>query len=256
MNAAGDRGVLHDRWMRRFYDVKTGGPLRLELASTDGSRFRVLRQFGYRDPRHAEPFVVPASTATFRTDLTSVPWFFAWLVPKTGPHLPAAVLHDGLVSDDPSEVSYEGPWVDRVEADRIFRDAMLSTGTRPVRAWLVWTAVTLATAWRTLAPAWAWRARVAGLFGTIVVLGTLATVDLFDAADLLPWMGERPWWAELALGALAAIVIPAVLALSWGPLWPAAAIGGVALALLLHVTAAVVVVYAVYAAVERLLSLR
>jgi Protein of unknown function (DUF1353) len=245
-----------DRRVHRFYDVQTGGPLRLELLSHDGSRFRVLRQFGYRDPRHAEPFVVPASTATFLTDLTSVPWFFLWLVPRIGPHLPAAVLHDALVSDDPSEVSYIGPAVPRVEADRIFRGAMLDAGAGQVRAWLVWTAVTLATAWQTLSPAWLWRARVAGLFGTVVVLGTLATADLLDVANVLPWMGMRPWWAELWLGAAAAVAIPAVLALAWGRLWAAAAIAGVALALLLHVTLAVVAVYGVYALVERLLRIR
>lgn len=242
--------------MHRFFDVDTGGPLRLELASHDGTRFRLLRQFGYRDPQHAEPFVVPASLSSFLTDLTSVPWFFAWLVPRTGPHLPAAVLHDGLVSDDPAEVSYTGPPVDRVEADRIFRDAMLDTGTGVVRTWLVWTAVTLATAWRALRPRWAWRARVAGLFGVVAVLGTIATADLFDLVDVLPWMGDRPWPAELALGALAALVIPAALALTWGRLWRAAAIAGVALAFLLHVTAAVVTVFGVYLLAERLLRRR
>lgn len=242
--------------MHRFYDVETGGPLRLELLSHDGSRFRLLRRLGYRDPRHAQPFVVPASTASFLTDLTSVPWFFTWLVPKTGPHLPAAVLHDGLVSQDPREVSYLGPPVDRVEADRIFRDAMLDTGTGRVRAWLVWTAVTLAAAWRVLQPRSVWRLRVIGVFGVVTVLGALATLDLLDVADLLPWMGNRPWWAEVVLGGVAAVLIPLALSWTWGRLWPAAAIGGVALALLLHVTLAVLGVYGVYAAAERLLEPR
>ncbi|MFP5334952.1 MAG: DUF1353 domain-containing protein [Actinomycetes bacterium] len=238
--------------MERFFDVETGGPLRLELASHDGSRFRVLRRLGYRDPAYAEPFVVPADPARFLTDLTSVPWFFAWLVPKTGHHLPAAVLHDGLVSDAPEEESYAGPDVDRVEADRIFRDAMLHAGTPPVRSWLAWTAVTLPTAWRTLTPRWLWRLRVAGVLGLIAVLGTLATLDLLDLVAVLPWMGERPWWAEVALGALFAVLVPLALSSTWGRLWRAAAIGGVALALLLHVTAAVVAVYAVYLLAERL----
>lgn len=241
--------------MHRFYDVATGGPLRLELASHDGTRFRLLRRIGYRDPRHPRPFEVPApgDLQAFLTDLVSVPWFFTWLVPKTGVHLPAAVLHDALVGTPATGPTYTGPRVDRREADRIFRDAMLDAGAGPVRAWLAWTAVTLPTAWWSLRPRWLWRLRVAGFFGAIVVLGVLATLDLLDVVDVLPWMGERPWWAELTLGALAAVVIPLLLALTWGPLWAAAAIGGVALALLLHVTAAVVLVYGVYALAERAL---
>ena len=54
----------------------------------DGARFRILRPFGYRDPAYAEPFIVPKDVATFRTDLASIPWFFAWLVPGLGTHLP------------------------------------------------------------------------------------------------------------------------------------------------------------------------
>lgn len=238
--------------MERFFDAETGGPLRLELVSHDGTRFRLLRRLGYSDPAHDQPFVVPARLDTFLTDLTSVPWFFTWLVPRTGPHLPAAVLHDGLVSDHPAESSYLGPAVDRVEADRIFRDAMGHAGAGPVRSWLAWAAVTLPTAWWSMRPAWLWRLRVAGLFGLVLVLGTLATLDLFDVAGLLPWMGDRPWWAELGLGILAAIVLPLALSFTWGRLWRAAAIGGVALALLLHVTAAVVALYGVYALAERL----
>jgi hypothetical protein len=161
------------------------------------------------------------------------------------------VLHDGLISDDPAETSYVGPTIDRAEADRVFRDAMLDAGTGRVRSWLAWTAVTLPTAWWTLRPRWLWRLRVAGLFGLIAVIGVLATLDLLDVAALLPWMGERPWWAELTLGALAAVAIPGLLAVTWGRLWRAAAIGGVALALLLHVTVAVVAVYGVYALAER-----
>ena len=240
--------------MHRFFDAETGGPLRLELVSHDGTRFRLLRRFGYRDPRYAQPFVVPASTESFLTDLTSVPWFFTWLMPRTGVHLPAAVLHDGLVSDDPREVSYLGPAVSRVEADRIFREAMLDTGTRRVRAWLAWTAVTLGAAWLGLCPRWLWRLRVVAFFGGVALLGAVATLDLLDVVDVLPWMGQRPWWAELAVGALAAVVVPLALSWTWGRLWRAAAIGGVALALLLHVTIAVIAVYTVYLLVERLVG--
>ena len=68
-------------------------------------------------------------------------------MPKTGAHLPAALVHDALVAGggEPSYDSTEGHTIDRVEADRVFRDAMADTGTGVVRRWIVWTAVTAAT---------------------------------------------------------------------------------------------------------------
>lgn len=234
--------------MGEFYDVETGGVLRLELRSVDGRDFTLLRPFGYRDAEHAEPFVVPADLATFETDFASVPDLFTWLVPRSGDFLPAAVLHDALVSPD----RYLGPRVPRHEADRIFRQAMIGLGTGRVRAWLMWAAVTLGTLWwsRSLV----WRAALVALLGSISAIGILATLDFFDVVDVLPWMGERPWPQELALGALFALVVPPVLAVVWGRYWVAGVIVGIALALLLHVTAVLLVLYAAYLGLERLVS--
>ena len=82
----------------------------LERHSEEGvETFALERRLAYRD-RHLGELLVPAD-AGFRTDLTSVPALFTWLVPKTGAHLPAALLHDALVAgrDDPaSYVSTEG----------------------------------------------------------------------------------------------------------------------------------------------------
>lgn len=231
-----------------FYDVGTGGVLRLELRSVDGRDFTLLRRFGYRSPDHPEPFVVPADLETFTTDLASVPHLFTWLVPVSGEFLPAAVLHDALVRPGAST----GPAVDRHEADRIFRTAMIGLGTGRVRAWLMWAAVTLGTLWAGRDP---WhRARLVAVLGLVAVIGVLATLDLFDLLDVLPWMGERPWPQELAMGALFAVLVPSVLALSWGRHWQAGVIAGVALALLLHVTALILLLYAGYRLLERVVS--
>ena len=179
------------------------GPLRIVLErhlDRGVESFSLGRAVGY-DDRRLGRLLVPADTR-FRTDLTSVPWLFTWLVPRTGRHLPAALLHDGLVGgadDPPSYVSEEGHVVARDEADRVFRDAMGDLGTGPVRRWLVWAAVTVATIavgshGVVAAPAVALpdrrrrHARDRGL-----VLGTLATLDLVDAGVRLPWMGDRPW---------------------------------------------------------------
>lgn len=237
----------------RFFDAETGGTMVLQL-EPDGARFRILRPFGYRDPRHPEPFVVPADVVTFRTDLASIPWFVAWLVPGLGTHLPAVLLHDGLVVGRTEGKTHIGPDVDREEADRILRDAMASLGTPVVRRWLMWTAVILATAFSELRPRWRWAPLVVGTLGVIAVLGVLATLDLFDVVEVLPWMSDRSWLVELAGGAAFALVIPLAISVLWGHLWKAGAIAGVALALLLHVTAAVALVYGIYWVIERLAS--
>ncbi len=234
--------------MGSFFDAADGGPLRLELRSVDGHDFRLLRRIGYRSEDHERPFVVPDDLDTFHTDLASVPWVLTWLVPKSGGFLPAAVLHDGMVRDE----GYRGPRVERAEADRIFRGAMVELGTGRVRAWLMWSAVTLVTMWR--GHGMASRVLLVGLLGLVAVLGLIATVDVLDLWNVLPWMGQRPTGQELVGGALAAIVIPMVLALSWGRFWAAGAITGTALALLLHVTVAVAAIYGLYLVVERVVS--
>jgi hypothetical protein len=239
-----------------FYDGVTDDPVRVQLQQLAQKDFRMLRAIGYVDPHHEERFLVPADLATFETDLTSVPAVFLWLVPSVGTHLPAALLHDGLVCDPAKEPrTYVGPEIDREEADRIFRDAMKVLGTPRLRRWLVWAAVSLATAWEALRPRAWWRGLVIGTLGLIALLGIVATLDVFDVWDVLPWMGDRPWWYELIAGATFAVVIPALLSLLWGRLRMAALIAGVNLALLLHVTIAVAAVLGVYFAIEKLVSL-
>jgi hypothetical protein len=241
----------------RFFDADAEGldqPPRiiLERYEVEGvERFQVLRRFGYISSRHSEPFVVPADVETFRSDLASVPTVFAWLVPRTGNHLPAALLHDGLVCDPDEPPSHLGPTVDREEADRIFRDAMRDLGTAFIRRWLIWTAVTLATALLVLRPRWRWAPVVVVSLLIIAVLGVMATLDLADVVDVLPWMGDCPAWQELLFGGAMAVAVPCLLAVLWGRLWRAGMIAGVALAVLLHVTVAVAALTGLYVLIER-----
>ena len=257
---------------RRFHD---GGPVgghpdpqappTIVLERTEdmpAQAFRLTRRIAYRDRRLGE-LVVPADPATFVTDLTSVPSVFGWLVPRTGEHLPAALIHDGLVGSTagrPTHVSTEGHVIDTEAANRVFRDAMADTGTGVVRRWLMWTAVTLATMvtgagthW-SAAERWRWRATAVGSLLLIAVLGVMSTADLLDV-DLplvggVPWMDEGSWWARLATGAAGAVVTPIALGLLWGRFRIAGVIAGIALALLLHVTAAVALLTGVYQAIE------
>jgi hypothetical protein len=269
--------ALHlDGQPRRFYDGGTpagapdpGSPPTIVLERTldmSAHEFRMPRRLGYRD-RHVGDLLVPADPESFTTDLTSVPALFGWLVPRTGRHLPAALLHDGLVSSPggaPSYLSAEGARIDRVEANRIFRDAMADTGTGVVRRWLMWTAVTIATMvlgtgtrWSS-AQRWRWRLTALLTILAVAVLGVLATLDLFDVFGVpgVPWMGARAWPVELLTGAAGAVVVPVLLGLLWGRFRVAGIVTGVGLALLLHVTAVVLVLTGLYQAVEWLASRR
>lgn len=239
----------------RFVDAETGGDLRLQLElQLDTADFTMLRQFRYMDPKHEEPFTVPADRTKFHTDLASIPSYFLWLVPTGPATLPAFILHDALVLDDGEAKTHIGPDVDREEADRILRDGLANLGTPLIRRWLIWTAVILGTAWKVLRPRWYWPPLVIATVATIAVLGIIATLDVLDVWDVLPWMGERSTGAELAGGALFALLIPLVLSVLWWRLWKAGATVGVALAFLLHVTVAVFFVYQVYRLAERLVS--
>jgi hypothetical protein len=222
-------------------------------------QFAMQRRIAYRD-RHLGELLVPRVTKTFRSDLTSVPSLFTWLVPKTGLHLPATLLHDGLVHppDDVTYVSTEGHVVLRPEADRVLRDAMADAGTALLRRWIVWSAVATATMLNGAGTGWSrglalrYRVTAALTLLVIAVLGVLATLDLLDVAGTpeLPWMGDRGWFAELVGGLAGAVVIPLVLALFWGSFRRAGAVVGVTLAVLLHVTAALLLLTLVYRALE------
>ena len=159
-------------------------------------------------------------------------------------------------------IATTGTVIDRVEADRIFRDGMADTGTGLVRRWLVWTAVTLATmlSAQGTSPSPLGRAYyrfivVATLF-SIAWLGYVSTADLFDRTDDWPltyelsWMADRSFAAELMIGVAAAIVVPIVLGLLWGKFRTAGWIAGIGVALLLHVTLGVLAVTAIYIALE------
>jgi len=231
------------------------------VAEHGHEQFAMQRRIAYRD-RHLGELLVPRVTSTFRSDLTSVPALFTWLVPKTGLHLPATLLHDGLIHppDDVTYVSTEGHVVLRAEADRVLRDAMADAGTALIRRWLVWSAVATATmldgkgtGW-SKALVWRYRATAALTVLVVAILGFCATLDLFDVhvtgVPQLPWMGDRGWFTELAGGLSGAVVIPLALSLAWGRFRIAGAVVGVTLAVLLHVTVGLLGLTLVYRALE------
>ena len=224
---------------------------RLRIDRGEREQYRLHRPVSYYDDETARTYVVPpgAEFGDFETDLASVPQLFTWLVPKSGNHLAAALVHDHLVDLDPRRYG-DQIGVDRHVADRIFRDAMGDLDVGFIRRWMMWTAVSI----KTIQKRGTTLQRV-GAFGSlalIVVLGALATANLFTDHTLVPWMGDRGLAAEIALGLAGAVVIPIVLgALLWSPIRIAGVIAGVALSLLLHAMALLFMTYLVYSWVER-----
>ncbi len=250
---------MHIQAEEAFFDPDTGavGVPKFALVRVGAGEFRMQSRIGYKHPRYTEPFVVPRHDRmdTFTTDLTSVPGPFQWLVPVVGAHLPAAIVHDGLI--DHGEKQYEGPDVNREQADDLFRDAMRLSGTRRLRRWLVWTGVSLGTMWEHRRPHLLWRAMIILYFTVLAVIGLVASLDVVDvpwAWAQLPWMGDRPWYVEVVTGAIAAVVIPSVLSLTWGNRRTVGRVAGIALAFLLHPTLLVGVVTVIYLIAEKLSS--
>ncbi|MFE6857238.1 DUF1353 domain-containing protein [Nocardia sp. NPDC057668] len=230
---------------------------------TRREEFRLLRRIGYNDDAPGigvGTILVPADLANWTTDLTSVPAFLTWLVPKTGAHLPAAILHDGLVlnGDEPASYIAERE-IFRDEADRIFRDAMAKTGTGLIRRWMVWSAVTAATMHHARQVDWSplqklhYRAALYGTLLVIVLLGLWSTLDLFDTPGIpgVPWIGEEPLRAVVG-GLAGAIVIPLILGTTWGKFRIAGWIIGPLVALIIPAVLPILLIGGLYVAVERL----
>ena len=265
---------------RRFYDGGTlprdgrpGEPpdpgadprIVLERHAAEGvETFSLERRLAYLD-RHLGELLVPADP-DFRTDLTSVPALFTWLVPKTGAHLPAALLHDALVAgrERPDVLRLHGrargrpgggrpdlprrdgrhrhrrhPSLDRLDR-RDRRDDL--RGSRRCRGRPRGTGPTGSLPGS--------RSRRSSTSATARP-ATSSTGSWFGAVGV-PWMGDRSWPAEVAGGLSGAIVVPLALSLLWGRLRSAGAIAGVMLAVLLHVTVGLALIAATYQALERL----
>lgn len=106
----------------------------------DGRRWRLLRSFTYHVGSKYSGDVVTVPVG-FVTDFASIPWvIWSWL-PSWGKYGKAAVIHDYI---------YQTHCRTRDEADRIFYEAMLVSGTKPWKARLMYSAVSITgwLAWR------------------------------------------------------------------------------------------------------------
>jgi hypothetical protein len=222
---------------------------RLPIQSGDRELFRQHRTVTYTatraDGSELAYTVPPPTDPEFVTDLTSVPQLLTWLVPKSGKHLPAALVHDGLVDETT---------IDRFEADQLFRDGMGDLDVGFIRRWIMWTAVSIETIRRR-----GGRLNLLRTFGSlfaVALLGAAATINLAIDRTVLPWMGTYRgldgFLVELGFGLAGATVIPIALGLLfWAPVRTAGVIAGVAIAVLFHAMVLTAGVYGFYRLLER-----
>ena len=99
----------------------------------DGRRWKLFRSFTYHIGSKCSNNMV-CVPAGFVTDFASIPWLFWTLLPSWGRYGKAAVIHDYL---------YQTQSRTRKEADDIFLEAMLISGTREWKARIMYLAVWL-----------------------------------------------------------------------------------------------------------------
>jgi Protein of unknown function (DUF1353) len=145
--------------------------------------FQLMEPFAYRLPgTGTDTYEVPAHDLTKSpedgnsTDLASVPYIFWWFVASHGKQTRAALLHDHLVDLPSAQIK-------RRDADTAFRLALEESKVPWLRRWLMWTAVSLATNWKS-----GWGKAYVALF---------VTFTLAFAFALLWWLSGGRWGSDV-----------------------------------------------------------
>lgn len=106
---------------------------KLRYEDIDGEKWKLIFHFSYVTRLVPERvIIVPAG---FVTDLASIPRFFHRVLPKSGLHNYAAVIHDYLYTT--------GEVKDRKRCDRIFLEGMLVRGVSAWKAYAMYWGVRL-----------------------------------------------------------------------------------------------------------------
>lgn len=129
----------------------------------------------------------------YRTDVTSSPRVTAPLVPRTGRHSLASILHDRLL-----ELVRAGA-LSSVDADGLYRLVLAEAGVPPVKRWLMWTGVRWAALFSPYRRAGWWRTFPAVLGVTVIafipvgimVLANGTVLILYGIAESIATGGRR-----------------------------------------------------------------
>ncbi len=210
-------------------------PAPLDLRHQPGSFYLTLAPFPYQGARDA--WTVPAG---FRTNLTSVPRPFRWLIDVGGDHALAAVLHDyltrgtgqglmpgaardsdlGSAATQPLTRRQERPAPSRPgrgapqtpvncsDADGIFRRVLRELGVSAPRRWCMWAAVRVGCRMQDATRADWWRVLAVGVLAVPFLAVPLLVVLLFGGAfrlleEVVRVISSRPrrtTWAALMAG--------------------------------------------------------
>jgi Protein of unknown function (DUF1353) len=179
-------------------------PARFELRQVGDDDFQLLKPFSFTS---AAGTTIPVRHELLgRTDLASIPSFLGWFARRHGRHTPAALLHDELITDTPGQLPAEVQ-LPPVKADRLFREALRASEVALVKAWVLWTGVTLLTRWRSRP--WG-RAGIVGWFaaalaGTSLLIVGAATGQpvLVAIALVAPVPFAALWGRQYAAGLIA-----------------------------------------------------
>lgn len=179
-----DLGGAREGWAPHFE-----GPV--EVRKLQGNSWETVYEFKYFGTR--QQFTVPDGSST---DFASVPRVLAWLIPRAGDSVPAAILHDHLwrIEAPAGRIAYR-------EADGILRQALRISGVPFVLRWLCWTAVRWGAPTRHNGHTGWWMDAPLILLWTILALpvvlppALLVAVALLivQAAELLTWLALKPF---------------------------------------------------------------
>lgn len=248
----------------------------------DGSYY-LLKQFRYVDAG-GEEWIIPGKEGQeFETDLASIPSLAGWLVPKDGRHTPAALVHDAMILGPGETACYGGRLVAAEEADKIFRLGMQFLGVKFWRRWMIWSAVSILTLWRSAPdpPAIRLAHRVKLVVGllALAVIGLFLLPDVLDFPELpsygfLPdyvpvlrvvarWAPVKVLWhidegsflAELGRFAAVVGVASVIYAAAWARRWRFGLFAGLTLPLIAWPMAVGGVSYLVYWVIEFVISI-
>ncbi|MFT7645893.1 MAG: hypothetical protein ACI8Y4_000626 [Candidatus Poriferisodalaceae bacterium] len=151
------------------------------------------------------------STKLPQTDLASVPSIVRWFANTYGAYTPAALIHDWLIeessergagTDAPSAVTNE-------QADRYFRYMLSAVGVPVFKRWIMWSAVALATRFRTRSI----KTVLAVMWATLATAGIIAFVW---SALGLAFEVELPGDAKAGAVLIASLAAPVLASLLWG----------------------------------------
>jgi hypothetical protein len=218
-------------------------PCRIVLRQVDDNDFALVETLvlmppvGMPDPPDDPLVVGPTSLVT---DLASIPSFFGWFARRHGRHTPAAIVHDHLIRepDEPPQDDLPTEWrLSPERADALFLTTLVASGVPPVRSYLMWSAVTARTRWKTVP-----RRKVAlAVWGLSALMGTMALVVGAAQRDVVV--------------AGVALVAPVPAALLWGRQYRAGLVAGYAVWWSLVGAVPAWVAYKLYEAVEGLVWL-